>query len=85
MCKFCEQSETGASCEFCGRLVCFDVKNGDDILHPAAATSSGDLACVNCAREIESDEAEEFDDFYDECDMEDMDDPQRTGGVLPRE
>lgn len=73
MCRFCQESDTGASCEFCGRLVCFDVVNGDDILHPAAATSSGDLACVACAREIASDEADEFDEDYDEFEFYEID------------
>lgn len=36
------------SCPDCGVLICWDVKNGDDIVRPAYATMSGDMYCDQC-------------------------------------
>lgn len=81
MCKeLCEASESGEmqSCQDCGKLICFEIENGDDVCRPAYVTSSGDLYCDNCGEahdraEDEEDEAFEYgendcleDDFEDE-------------------
>jgi len=51
MCKeLCDASKDGSivSCQDCGRLICWDVMAGDDVLRPAYATASGDLFCDLC-------------------------------------
>ncbi len=69
MCKeLCE--EGGESCQDCGKLICFDVKNGDDILRPAFVTSSGDVFCDRCGRQQEREDQEEEEN---ECDFDDFD------------
>lgn len=66
MCSLCEENDGEMECcQYCSKLVCFDVKFGDDICQPACVTSGGDLACVRCASEIERDEEEREDyDYY---------------------
>lgn len=61
--ELCESSEDGemVSCQDCGLLICFDCRNGDDIIRPPWVTASGDLYCDRCG--MAHDEAEE-----DECD-----------------
>lgn len=75
MCDMCDQSEDGgyASCQNCGTLICFDVKNGDDVLRPAVVTSSGDVYCDQCGRRHEDAEDSEADEFGDPFE-EDLDD-----------
>lgn len=55
-------------CQDCGRLICFDVKQGDDILRPAYVTSSGDLYCDRCGMKNDED-----DDYDPEMDFGDFD------------
>jgi len=46
MCDMCDENEGDfESCQDCGKLICFDVEVGDDVLRPAYVTSSGDLFC----------------------------------------
>jgi hypothetical protein len=61
MCELCDK-ETGEeqSCQDCGRLICFDTEDADDVCAPARVTMSGDLFCCFCARG--HDEAEEADE-----------------------
>ena len=69
MCKeLCEAYEDGVSCPDCGCLVCWDCRNGDDVLRPAYATASGDLYCDQCgmAHDRAEREAEWEDDDLDE-------------------
>lgn len=76
MCReLCDNGRGGyTTCQNCGRIICFDVENGDDIVRAAAVTSSGDLYCDQHAamydREIEVIEADEyfpdFDPFGDD-------------------
>lgn len=61
MCKMC-QINLNASCPHCGVWVCWDVRNGDDILRQAAATPGGDLACIDCAIQIAREEEAEWSD-----------------------
>lgn len=66
MCSLCDDNDGECqTCEYCSRLVCFDVTHSDDLIHPACATSSGDLACVQCARELAAAEDAECDDYYE--------------------
>lgn len=71
MCKeLCDANEEMQSCQDCGRLICFDVQGGDDVIRPAFVTSSGDLFCDRCGRAIERAEEEEYDPVeYDEEDV----------------
>jgi hypothetical protein len=61
MCDLCDESETGEmqSCQDCGRLICFDVENGDDVCAPAYVTCSGDLYCdrYGTAHDIAADDS----------------------------
>lgn len=75
MCKeLCEQDETGEmqSCPDCGKLICFDVKNGDDIIRPAYVTASADLLCDLCG--MAADRAEEREDGWIDNEDEWVDD-----------
>lgn len=54
--EVCTEAGYG-SCQDCGRLICFDVEQDDDILAAAYVTAAGDLFCRPCGREM--DEAEE--------------------------
>lgn len=68
MCQMCD--ENGGEYEACqdrGRLICFDVTNGDDVIRPAYVTESGDLFCDIHGRRY--DEAEER-EREEECDGE---------------
>ena len=65
MCELCnEEGPTG--CQNCGRLICFDIEKGDDVIRPAFVTSSGDLYCDECGREMEREEEKmmEEDDLW---------------------
>ena len=54
MCKeLCKSDDYEATCPDCGRMVCFDVVNGDDIMRPAFVTSEGDLYCDRCGKSHE--------------------------------
>ena len=67
MCKvLCDDTDEMQSCQDCGRLICFDVKHGDDIMRPAYVTASGDLYCDRCGRGRAMDEAEEEADADEE-------------------
>lgn len=66
MCKELCEDEDGASCPDCGKLICFDVKFGDDIFRPAFVTSSGDLYCDRCGSAHERAEEEADDDIWDD-------------------
>ncbi len=58
MCKeLCAEFEEMQSCPDCGKLICFDAGEVDDVIVRAAATSSGDLYCFRHA--AEHDRAEE--------------------------
>lgn len=72
MCKELCDEEGGASCPDCGRMICFDTKNGDDIMRPAYVTSSADVYCDRCGSAHDRAEEEEYDEeaYYD-C----LDDP----------
>lgn len=61
MCKELCEDYGGKSCQDCGKLICFDVKHGDDILRPAYVTESGDLFCDRCGPAY--DEEERYDRF----------------------
>lgn len=57
MCELCD--ENGGEmlgCPNCGRLICFDIKGGDDVCQPAFVTSSGDLLCRRCGIRWEQEE-----------------------------
>ena len=73
MCDMCDENKGDfESCQDCGKLICFDVKVGDDVLRPAYVTSSGDLFCDRCGSRYDAEEermAEEEADYYD---MEDI-------------
>lgn len=71
--QLCEDApDDYTSCEDCGRMICWDVKNGDDIIRPAFVTSSGDLYCDWCGRKHEAaEEADESEDAYIDFDDED--------------
>jgi len=73
MCDMCDENGGDfESCQDCGKLICFDVEVGDDVLRPAYVTSSGDLFCDRCGSRYDAEEewmAEEEADYYD---MEDI-------------
>jgi len=73
MCDMCDKNGGDfESCQDCGKLICFDVEVGDDVLRPAYVTSSGDLFCDRCGSRYDAEEermAEEEADYYD---MEDI-------------
>ena len=73
MCDMCDENGGDfESCQDCGKLICFDVEVGDDVLRPAYVTSSGDLFCDRCGSRYDAEEermAEEEADCYD---MEDI-------------
>lgn len=50
MCKELCDDTGDSSCQDCGKLICFDVKHGDDIFRPAYVTASGDLYCDRCGQ-----------------------------------
>lgn len=55
MCYLCENNGGEyQGCQDCGRLICFDIKQGDDVIAPAYVTESGDLFCDSCGREYDS-------------------------------
>lgn len=69
MCQeLCDTSTDGsmASCPDCGRLICWDVECGDDVIQRAYVTASCDLYCEICgsahdrAEEDEDADGEEF-------------------------
>jgi len=63
MCKLCDESEMGyVCCSDCGRMVCFDVQSGDDIIRPAYVTTGGDLKCDLCGPDYDR---EDEDDIFD--------------------
>ena len=68
MCEMCREPGGMASCPNCGKLVCWDIEQGDDVIGPAAATMSGDFMCLDCAirhdREAER-QYEEWDDHWE--------------------
>lgn len=66
MCFLCEESVTGemAFCQDCGSLICFDYTSGDDVVSPAAVTSSGDLVCLSCAADYDREEEERIDEEW---------------------
>jgi hypothetical protein len=81
MCKELCESGYGEmqSCQDCGKLICFDIPAGcgDDVMQPAAVTSSGDLFCVRCAVAHDRAEEEEFDEPWEqEMAMEDIPIPE---------
>jgi len=46
MCWMCDENDGEMiGCQDCGRLICFDVETGDDIVRPAYVTASGDVFC----------------------------------------
>ena len=68
MCYLCKNNDLGdgfggdfESCQNCGRLICFDVDSGDDVIRPAYVTSSGDLFCDPCGRKHDEPEEAELD------------------------
>jgi len=72
MCKLCDYDrDEMANCQFCGKLVCYDVRTEDDIASPACATTQGDLACLSCAREAQEAEERQTEAFgyYEEDDL----------------
>jgi len=50
MCELCDEYGEMQACEECGRLICFDVDKGDDIIRPAYTTAAGDLFCDICGK-----------------------------------
>jgi hypothetical protein len=65
MCKeLCEDFDEVQACQDCGRMICFDCQNGDDVMRPAFVTSSGDLYCDRCGSQHERAD-EEWDDCYE--------------------
>ncbi len=80
MCKeLCDADGEMQSCQDCGRLICFDVNAGDDIIRPAWVTSSGDLFCDRCGSVHDRAEEEEFDEpWEEELALEDL--PRPAGG-----
>ena len=65
MCDWCEENEgEPAGCQSCGTMICWDVKvgEGDDILSRPFVTSSGDVYCAGCGREMERAEQEVMED-----------------------
>ena len=63
MCDLCKESYDGVGelCQGCGRLICCDVRLGDDVLRPAYVTAGGDLCCDVCGSAQDRDEEEELD------------------------
>lgn len=79
MCDLCEQN---ASCERCGKLVCFDVMGEDDIIAPAAASMTGDLMCRKCAIDADEEETARMEFEFDPCDYcDDAPTPDPEGEV----
>ncbi|OGC94106.1 MAG: hypothetical protein A2W25_12035 [candidate division Zixibacteria bacterium RBG_16_53_22] len=63
MCDMCDEFGRGRqSCQDCGKLICFDVRMGDDIIRPAYVTSSGDLFCDWCGAGYDRREEAEADE-----------------------
>lgn len=61
MCDLCEKWAPDLPyCVDCGRLVCFDVEIGDDVLGRACVTEGGDLRCSVCGPRY--DEVDELDE-----------------------
>lgn len=58
MCKLCDEAPRHEmiGCQDCGRLICFDVKHGDDVIRPAYVTASGDLFCDLCGSRYDREE-----------------------------
>lgn len=48
MCKWCEDPEGPMYCPDCTRLICLEVKAGDDFLRAAYITEGGDVFCDLC-------------------------------------
>ena len=60
MCWLCDESEDGVvGCQDCGRIICFDIKHGDDVCAPAYVTASGDLFCNRCGQQYDKEEGNE--------------------------
>ena len=63
MCELCEKYGIEAMyCVDCGAMICFDVKQNDDVLKRAYITGSGDLRCNECGQLY--DRYDEEDDRY---------------------
>ncbi len=64
MCKELCDKFGPQGCPDCGRLICFDAKNGDDILRPAYITNSGELFCARCGTEYDCEDELVEEDYY---------------------
>jgi hypothetical protein len=60
MCDICLKNGEYAGCQHCGCLICFYCKSGDDVLRPAAVSSSGDVYCDRCCKQVEREVEEEY-------------------------
>lgn len=61
MCWLCEEEKDGvAGCQDCGRIICFDVESGDDVIRSAYITESGDLFCDLCGPQYDQADEEDF-------------------------
>lgn len=59
MCELCDntpENEPLPSCQDCGRLICYDTEQDDDICARAYVTASGDLYCRICGRRYDEEE-----------------------------
>lgn len=82
MCYLCDESESGyASCQDCGRMICFDNESNDiDVVDRAYVTASGDLFCHRCGSQHDqreedaiADDPYAFDEYTDGWYDDDMD------------
>lgn len=70
MCDLCRENNGELlGCNNCGRLICFDVEVGDDVIRPAYVTEAGDLFCNICGKEFDN-EDEDSEEFWDDMDEE---------------
>jgi hypothetical protein len=68
MCQLCDNGEM-PTCNNCGKWVCCDCKNCDDIIRPAFVSSDGDLYCDRCGQRHERDLDDEYDKYMDDMDI----------------